>query len=113
MTADTVVMVRAGTVFFTVFTSFARVPHPGEHVFLWPSEAQLALLGPTFGLGSSKQGVAAIVRDTVLRPKDQWRRNLPDDLTEPIGDHIADVFVDAISSASWTANLKRWTTGGE
>lgn len=113
MAGDTVVMVRAGTVLFIIVTSFARVPHPGEHVFLWPSEAQLAQLGLTYGLGQSKECIPAIVRDTVLRQKDQWRRNIPEGVTEAIEDHIADVFVDAITTDSWQANLKRWTTGGE
>jgi hypothetical protein len=69
-------MVRAGEVAFAVITSFARVPVPGEHILLCLTDAQRAQLGAEFGYGKSENYVPAIVRDSVLRQKDQWRKNI-------------------------------------
>ena len=118
MARDTVVTVRAGEVVFAVITSFARVPVPGEHILLSLTDAQGAQLGPEYGYGKSKSYVPAIVRDTVLRQKDQWRKNLPNSwmppgISEIIKDHIADLYVEAITTEAWTARVTRWTSGGD
>ena len=114
MTGDTVVLVRAGDVVFAVITSFARVPVPGEHVLLWLSDAQRAQVGAEFGIGTSRR-VPAIVRDTVLCQKDQWRKNLPNrwSPSDIMEDHIADLFVDAITTNDWRAKTARWASGGD
>jgi hypothetical protein len=114
MPGDTVVMVRAGDHLFAAVTSFARVPVPGEHVLLWLTESQRAHLGAEFGFGKAKLCVPAVVRDTVLRQKDRWRMNMPG-LSLPAGsmDHIADLFVDAVTNDAWRARTTRWGTGGD
>ncbi len=108
-------MVRAGETVFVVITSFARVPAPGEHIMLWLSEAESAKLGSAYGYGKMKDCVPAIVRDTVLRQKDQWRKNMtqrwaPSGILE---DHVADLFVEALTTDDWHAKMARWTSGGD
>ncbi len=113
MAGDTVVMVRAGEHVFAVITSFARVPAPGEHVILALTDAQCAQLGTEFGYGHARNCVPAIVRDTVLRQKDQWRKNLPNPWTRAamMEGHVADVFVEAITTDGWNEKVARWPSG--
>jgi hypothetical protein len=108
------VMVRAGDAVFAVMTSFARVPSPGEHVFLWLTDVQSTTLDAAFGLDKARHCVPAVVRDTVLRQKD-WRKHLPAVLS-PIGGmegHVADLFADAITTEAWKAKMIRWTSGSD
>ncbi len=106
-------MVRAGEVVFAVMTSFARVPAPGEHVLVWLSDSQRAQVGTEFGLGKSNLCVPAVVRDTVLRQKDQWRMNMPGRWTQAdmTVDHVADLFCEAITTEAWKAKSARWASG--
>ena len=115
MAGDTVVMVRAGDALFAVVTSFARVPVPGEHLLLWISDAQRAQVGAEFGFGASNLCVPAIVRDTVLHQKDQWRKNMPNRPSAPsnMDDHVADLFVDAVTTNDWRAKTTRWGSRGD
>lgn len=105
-------MVRAGEVILAVIASFARVPVPGEIVLLWLTDSQRARLGAEFEYGKSNC-IPAIVRDTVLRPRDRWRTNMPSrwapaDIME---DHVADLFADAITKDGWHAKTARWVSG--
>jgi hypothetical protein len=114
MTGDTVVVVRAGDVVLAVITSFARLPVPGEHVLLWLNDSQRAQVGAEFGFGHSKLCVPAVVRDTILRQKDQWRKNMPNRWSSAImEDHVADLFVEAITTADWRVRTARWPSGGD
>ena len=107
------VMVRAGEVAFAVITSFARVPAPGEHVFLSLSDAQRTQLGAEYGYGRARNWLPVIVRETILRQKDQWRVKVPDGMSPPgiLFDHIADIFAVAITTEAWHEKLARWSPG--
>lgn len=113
MAGDIVVNVRAGTVLFGLIASFARVPAPGEHILLWLTDEQRAKIGPEFGYGKTNC-VPAIVRQTLLRSKDQWTRNLPSPWTKTVAleEHVADLFVEATPTDGWEATMSRWA-GGE
>lgn len=114
MPGDTVVMVRAGKAVFAVVTSFARLPAPGEHVILALGDAQREQLSPEFGYGT-REYVPAIVRQTVLRQKDQWRKNLPNPWARSAGIevHAADVFAEAVTTDAWNAMIAGWAAGDE
>ena len=111
---DTVVMVRAGDALFAVVTSFARLPVPGEHVLLWIADAQRAQLGAQFGFGILRLCVPAIVRESVLHQKDQWRKNLSTGIgpARAMEEHVADLFVEAITTEAWQAKMAHWAAGG-
>ena len=108
-------MVRAGEVAFAVITRFARLPVPGEHVWLSLSEGQRAQLGAEYGYGRSRNWLPAIVRETVLRQEDHWKVEVPHGTSSPgvIWDHVADVFAVAITTEAWHEKLARWTPGGD
>jgi hypothetical protein len=84
-------------------------------VLLWLSDAQRAQVSGEFGLGHSKLCVPAIVRDSVLRQKDQWRRNIPNRWSPSVimEDHVADLFADAITTDAWRAKGTRWLSGDD
>ena len=108
-------MVRAGDAVFAVITSFARLPVPGEHVLLALSDAQSGRLGPDYGFGRTRNWLPVVVRDTVLRQKDQWKVTLPGGTLPPgsFEDHIADVFGVGITTEAWQEKMRRWTPDGE
>jgi len=113
MASNTAVMVRAGAVHLVIFAGFARTPQTGDHVMLWPSKEQLAQLGSAFGFGHDRGCLPGIVRATVLREEAQWQRNRGTSAVHPLEDHVADIFVEAISTEEWTEHLRRWTALGE
>ena len=76
MPSNTAVMVRADTVHFVVFVGFSRTPQTGDHVML-----------------------SGCRKATVLREEAHWQRNRGTASAHPIEDHLADIFVDAMSTA--------------
>jgi hypothetical protein len=115
MAGDTVVVVRAGESVFVVITSFARLPVPGEHVLLALSDAQRAQLGAEYGYGRTRHLLPVVVRDTILRQKDQWQVKMPGGAPGrgTIAEHIADVFGVAITTEAWHEKLARWAPGDD
>jgi hypothetical protein len=105
MAENILVLVRAGEDLFGISTSFARVPVPGEHIFLWLNEDQRARLGAEFG---RSKATPAIVRDTVLLQMNANRWSPPG-----MKDHHANVFVEAITAERWRSKMGRWALGSE
>lgn len=82
---------------FPVDAAFARVPAPGDHVFLYLSKGQRAAFGPDY---HSEPATPCIVRDTVLRPQE-----------EGVSDYVADVFVSPIRADDWQYKMAAYGRG--
>jgi hypothetical protein len=72
---------------FSIEAEFARIPTPGEHIFLWLPEDQRISFGEGY---NSEPATPALVQDTILRA------------AEGAGQYEADIFAKVVSEADWT-----------